>query len=329
MVPVAPTWRIRLLAVLTNPNVVLGIGGIAAFVLGSILLFRTDLPGFAVAWPLIGGLAIATAVFILTVVGMALRARRRPVVIGPEHLVGTEGRVVEWMDGAGRVRVQGETWHATAEKAAGHGPAGPGHRPTRARADGRTEAGRNALMPAIETSLPVFVVAVLIAGLLVYAIRILREYERAVVFQLGRFWRVKGPGLVIIVPIVQQMVRVSLRTVVHDVPPQDLITRDNVTVKVNAVIYYRVIEPDKAVIQVENYQVATSQLAQTTLRPVLGQHQLDELLAERRRASWRRSPARRRRARQCDRAPRGLAGPPDRRVRDARAPAARAPRRRR
>ena len=131
------------------------------------------------------------------------------------------------------------------------------------------------------TSLPVLVVAVVIAGLIMYAIRILREYERAVVFQLGRFWRVKGPGLVIIVPLVQQMVRISLRTVVHDVPPQDLITRDNVTVKVNAVIYYRVIEPDKAVIQVENYQIATSQLAQTTLRSVLGQHQLDELLAER------------------------------------------------
>jgi regulator of protease activity HflC (stomatin/prohibitin superfamily) len=125
------------------------------------------------------------------------------------------------------------------------------------------------------------VILFFIAAVLFYSFRVLREYERGVVFQLGRFWRVKGPGLVIIIPVIQQMVRVELRTVTMDVPSQDVISRDNVSVKVNAVIYFRVVDPQKAIIQVENYLVATSQLAQTTLRAVLGKHQLDEMLAER------------------------------------------------
>ncbi len=111
--------------------------------------------------------------------------------------------------------------------------------------------------------------------------RILREYERGVIFMLGRFYKVKGPGLIILIPILQQMVRVDLRTVVMDVPTQDVISRDNVSVKVNAVIYFRVIDPEKAIIQVENFLEATSQLSQTTLRSVLGQHDLDDMLAER------------------------------------------------
>ena len=113
------------------------------------------------------------------------------------------------------------------------------------------------------------------------SIRIFREYERGVVFMLGRFWKVKGPGLVLILPIVQQAVRIDLRTVVFDVPPQDVITRDNVSVKVNAVVYFRVVDPEKAVIQVAKFLDATSQLSQTTLRAVLGKHELDALLAER------------------------------------------------
>jgi len=125
--------------------------------------------------------------------------------------------------------------------------------------------------------------AVLLIALLVSAFRILREYERGVVFQLGRFWGVKGPGLVIIIPGLQQMVRVDLRTVVLDVPTQDVISRDNVSVKVNAVIYFRVVDPAKAIIEVENFFEATSQLAQTTLRAVLGKHELDDMLAERER----------------------------------------------
>jgi regulator of protease activity HflC (stomatin/prohibitin superfamily) len=124
---------------------------------------------------------------------------------------------------------------------------------------------------------------VLLLVLVSSSLRILREYERAVVFQLGRFWRVKGPGLVILIPGIQQMVRVDLRVVVMDVPSQDVISRDNVTLKVNAVLYFRVVDPQKAVIQVENFLAATSQLAQTTLRAVLGKHALDEMLSERER----------------------------------------------
>jgi regulator of protease activity HflC (stomatin/prohibitin superfamily) len=123
----------------------------------------------------------------------------------------------------------------------------------------------------------------LIIALAVASIRILREYERGVVFLLGRFWKVKGPGIVLIVPGIQQMVRVDLRVMVMDVPSQDVISRDNVSVKVNAVVYFRVIDPQKAIIQVQNYLEATSQLAQTTLRSVLGKHELDDMLAERER----------------------------------------------
>jgi len=124
-------------------------------------------------------------------------------------------------------------------------------------------------------------VVIFIVALLVASLRILREYERGVVFQLGRYWGVKGPGLIFLIPVVQQMVRVDLRTVVFDVPPQDVITRDNVSVKVNAVVYFRVVDPEKAIIQVVDFFGATSQLAQTTLRAVLGKHELDALLAER------------------------------------------------
>ena len=122
---------------------------------------------------------------------------------------------------------------------------------------------------------------VLVVILVAWSLRVLREYERAVVFQLGRFWKVKGPGLIMVVPVIQQMVRVDLRTVVLVVPPQDVITRDNVSVKVNAVAYFRVVDAQKAIIQVADFLNATSQLAQTTLRAVLGKHELDELLAER------------------------------------------------
>ena len=133
-------------------------------------------------------------------------------------------------------------------------------------------------MPALLSGvLPLVLIVLLIA----YSIRILREYERGVVFLLGRFWKVKGPGLILIIPFIQQIVRMDLRTRVLDVPPQDVISKDNVSVKVNAVVYYRIIDPEKAVIQVEQFEMATSQFAQTTLRSVLGQHDLDQMLAER------------------------------------------------
>ena len=129
--------------------------------------------------------------------------------------------------------------------------------------------------------IPLLVISVLVVALLINAIKILKEYERGVVFTLGRFTGIKGPGLIIVIPIVQQMTRVDLRTIVLDVPKQDVISRDNVSVKVNAVVYFRIVDPGKAIIQVANPFEATSQLAQTTLRSVLGQHELDEMLAER------------------------------------------------
>ena len=130
---------------------------------------------------------------------------------------------------------------------------------------------------------PVISIVVIIFALilLVNAIRILREYERGVVFRLGRLMSVRGPGIIVLIPIIDKMVKVSLRTVVMDVPPQDVITQDNVSIKVNAVIYFRVIQPQKSIVEVENYLTATSQLSQTTLRSVLGQSELDDLLSQR------------------------------------------------
>ncbi len=131
------------------------------------------------------------------------------------------------------------------------------------------------------TAYTLYVIIALVVLFFVSAIRILREYERGVIFTLGRFWKVKGPGFIIVIPLIQQMVRVDLRTIVMDVPTQDVISKDNVSVQVNAVVYFRVIDPERAIIQVEDYYAATSELAQTTLRSVLGQHELDEMLAER------------------------------------------------
>ena len=129
-------------------------------------------------------------------------------------------------------------------------------------------------------------VAVILIIILAFAIRILREYQRGVIFTLGRFTGVKGPGLIILIPGIQKMVRVDLRTIVLDVPTQDVISHDNVSVHVNAVVYFRVVDPEKAIIQVENFYDATSQLAQTTLRSVLGRHELDEMLAERKQLNF-------------------------------------------
>lgn len=131
------------------------------------------------------------------------------------------------------------------------------------------------------TTYIIAIVAFFFVMLIAWAVNILMEYERGVIFQLGRYLKTKGPGLIIIIPVIQQIVRVDLRIIVMDVPSQDVISRDNVTVKVNAVIYFRVIEPERAIINVEDYLNATSQLAQTTLRSVLGKHDLDEMLSER------------------------------------------------
>jgi len=130
---------------------------------------------------------------------------------------------------------------------------------------------------------PVITIVIVVFALIILsnAVKILREYERGVIFRLGRLIKVKGPGLILLIPIVDKMIRVSLRTIVLDVPPQDVITQDNVSIKVNAVVYFRVIEPQKAIVQVENFLAATSQISQTTLRSVLGQSELDDLLSQR------------------------------------------------
>jgi regulator of protease activity HflC (stomatin/prohibitin superfamily) len=134
----------------------------------------------------------------------------------------------------------------------------------------------------MEATAMLIVIAIFFGAIIIFnAIRILPEYERGVIFRLGRMIGVKGPGIIILIPIIDRMTKVSLRTVVMDVPPQDIITRDNVSIKVNAVLYFRVVEPGKAIIEVENFLFATSQLSQTTLRSILGQSALDELLSER------------------------------------------------
>ena len=134
----------------------------------------------------------------------------------------------------------------------------------------------------MEQSQVILIVVVLFAlFILSNAIKILREYERGVIFRLGRLIRAKGPGLILLIPIIDKMIRVSLRTVVLDVPPQDVITQDNVSIKVNAVVYFRVLDPQKAIVQVENFLAATSQISQTTLRSVLGQSELDDILSQR------------------------------------------------
>lgn len=139
--------------------------------------------------------------------------------------------------------------------------------------------------------IPVLLLVVIFFGvmILINAVRILKEYERGVIFRLGRLvpGKVSGPGLIFLIPIIDKMVKVSLRTVVMDVPPQDVITQDNVSIKVNAVIYFRVLQPEKAIVEVENYLVATSQISQTTLRSVLGQSELDDLLSQREKINHR------------------------------------------
>jgi regulator of protease activity HflC (stomatin/prohibitin superfamily) len=136
-------------------------------------------------------------------------------------------------------------------------------------------------METLPISASAIVILLFVIFVLSSAIRILREYERGVVFRLGRLISVRGPGLILLIPVIDKMVKVSLRTVVMDVPPQDIITEDNVSIKVNAVVYFRVLQPQKAIVEVENYLVATSQFSQTTLRSVLGQSELDDLLSQR------------------------------------------------
>ncbi|KAG0167843.1 hypothetical protein DFQ30_005597 [Apophysomyces sp. BC1015] len=264
----------------------LGFGGIIAFGIGALMLIDTDVPGFGIPVPLIVGLALLSAAFFITVSSIALNVRRRPVAAGAETMIGSIGVMLGELaapsDGSGKnsgettgwARVHSEQWRVHSDRALPRGTR------VRCRTGGGAARTRRTSVMSFTFGFTGFIVLI-VATIVVASIRIFREYERGVVFMLGRFWRVKGPGLVLIIPGIQQVVRIDLRTIVLDVPSQDLITHDNVSVKVNAVVYFRVVDPEKAVIQVARYLEATSQLAQTTLRSVLGKHELDALLAER------------------------------------------------
>ena len=212
-------------------------------------------------------------------VRLALTSQRAAPVTGVEGLIGETGRVLEpIVPGApGRVRVHGESWSAVANEADRQRRSC--HRDECQRPDLNGPEGVRHTMFDLS---PVLIVVFILVVYLVMSINILAEYERGVVFRLGKLLpQPKGPGVVLVFAPIDRMVRVSMRTVVMDVPSQDVITRDNVSVKVNAVVYFRVIDPRRAIVDVESYIYATSQLAQTTLRSVLGQVELDQLLSER------------------------------------------------
>ena len=219
----------------------------------------------------------------------AFAARRRPVLTGWEEMFGAQAEVRVEIDPIGQVFARGALWRAV--PAAGQGPIEIGARVRVVSVDGLTLRVEPVARPnRTGKELEMAVVGVVIAILLVFgfmllasSVRILREYERGVVFRLGRLIAQKGPGLILLIPIIDRMVRVDLRTVTLNIPPQEVITRDNVPARVNAVAYFRVIDPNKAIVEVENFLLATSQIAQTTLRSVLGKAELDTLLAERER----------------------------------------------
>ena len=260
---------------------VLGLGGLAAFLLGAAMLLKVEAPGYQLSWTVIG-IAAAMIFGLTALTGSYLwRARKSPARVGAQAMRGLPAEILDWSGDAGHVIAQGERWQARGAEAFT-----PGETVEVTTVEGltlevRAQAGKRWRTLMIIDYVAYLVLALIVVVFLASAIRILREYQRGVVFTLGRFTGVKGPGLIILVPFVQQMVRVDLRVVVQDVPPQDVISRDNVSVKVNAVLYFRIVDPERAIIRVEDFMAATSQLAQTTLRSVLGKHELDEMLAER------------------------------------------------
>ena len=227
---------------------VLGLGGLVAFLVGSFFLFEPEgsTIDFGVSIPIIIGAAITSAGLTFVIIGAAMKARQRKAVTGAEEMIGSRGTVVDWQTGRGNIRIHGEIWSARSDKELKSGDSVRVMRREGLTLDRRAriaEGSSHAFdIPAMTG---VLIPVLVILGLLLYSFRILREYERGVVFMLGRLWRVKGPGLVIVIPFIQQMVRVDLRTRVLDVPPQDVISRDNVSVRVNAVLYFRVIDPEK------------------------------------------------------------------------------------
>ena len=273
----------------------LALAGAACFVIGSLMLFDPAGPGYQVSiWV---ALAIAGTFTLLMVFALTkiVQARRRRPVTGQEELVGQVGVVRKTLDPAGLVFIHGELWQARSDdEPIGIGEDGRGRRASTRGSSSRCGERKppcpsrhrigppRKRSPMLAALIAIAAVVVIILFLLSAAIRITREYERGVIFRLGRLHSPpKGPGLFLLIPVVDKMVRVDLRTVTLNIPPQEVITKDNVPVRVNAVAYFRIIDPEKAIVQVENFMVATSQISQTTLRSVLGQHVLDELLSER------------------------------------------------
>ena len=258
----------------------LALAGAVTFVIGSLMLFDPAGEAYQVSlWTAIG-IAATLALLLGLALTRVVKARRNPVEVGVGTLVGRRGgRPSRRLGHGGRralARAGGRRRHAR--------PGGARHgrgRRGRPRPRRRISApDRKGLMSIALVVLVVIVILLLV--LLFAAVKVAREYERGVIFRLGRLLHEpKGPGLFLLIPIVDRMVKVDLRTVTLNVPPQEVITKDNVPVRVNAVAYFRIVEPKAAIVQVENYMVATSQIAQTTLRSVLGQHVLDELLSER------------------------------------------------
>ena len=264
----------------------LGIGGAISLFIGSLMATR-GVPGVHVGLGVILPAVIVLSVGVLLLGRLALAAQRQPPVTGVDALIGQQAQARSAI-APRRARSRGRPRRTVAgdERRPDRGwRIRSRHRSERAYAHGGTgpdaHSQRRYFMEGLTVS-PMLVLAVIIVLYVITSIQILAEYERGVIFRLGKLLpHPKGPGVVLVFRPIDRIVRISLRTVVHDVPPQDIITRDNVSVKVNAVVFFRVIDPRKAVVEVENYVYATSQLAQTTLRSVLGQAELDDLLAQR------------------------------------------------
>ncbi len=260
----------------------LGAGGVVSLLLGSMILIDAPAPELRVSLSLILPVVAGLSAILLFLVRLAVISQRRPSVTGASGMVGAAGVALTPIPagGTGRVSARGEIWTARSADAIPEGEAVliSGLDGLMLDCPERTNSGgAHAMMPH-----PLLIVAVIIVMYVVGSIKILAEYERGVIFRLGKLLpEPKGPGVILVFAPIDRMVRVGLRTVVMDVPPQDIITHDNVSVKVNAVVYFRVVHPQNAIVQVENYHYATSQLAQTTLRSVLGQVSLDDLLSER------------------------------------------------
>ena len=275
---------------------ILGLGGVTAFVIGSLFLIDTSKTDLAVNRNIIYGAAAALTLIILGIGYIVARERRSRSTTGAEGIVGEVGEVREAIaPGApGKVFVHGEIWRAVSTDALS-----PGARArvksinglelqvqkagveTRRIAQGigkpRAHWGRRRIAMASGVGIVVFIGVIFVLS----GLKVLNEYERGVVFRLGRLTPYRGPGVIFVIPVLERMARIDLRTVTLDIPPQDVITKDNVTVKVSAVLYFRVVDPSRAVTEVANYLFATMQLAQTTLRSVGGQTELDELLSQR------------------------------------------------